>query len=110
MVKDGGKELPKKIVCSVDYSDASERALNNAIKIARTFKSDLQIINVLKPMDARYSPRYKVDFALENKRLELENIKRFLILALRKRSTSYLWVLPGRHLCSASFLAALQKK
>ncbi len=77
VVKEGSSDFPKKILCSVDYSDASERALNNAIKIARTFKSDLQIINVLEPMDIRYSPRYKVDFEQENKRMELENQKRF---------------------------------
>jgi nucleotide-binding universal stress UspA family protein len=77
VVKDENSGIPGRILCSVDYSDASERALNNAIKIARTFKSDLQIINVLEPMDIRYSPRYKVDFEAENKRSELENEKKF---------------------------------
>ncbi|MEE4115952.1 MAG: universal stress protein [Marinilabiliaceae bacterium] len=77
VVKEGSRSFPEKILCSVDYSDASERALNNAIKIARTFKADLQIINVLETMDLRYSPRYKVDFEEENKRIELENEKKF---------------------------------
>ncbi len=77
VVKEDGNYFPQKIVCTVDYSDASERALNNAIKIARTFKSDLHIINVLEPMDMRYSPRYKIDFENENQRIEIENEKRF---------------------------------
>ena len=77
VVKEGSTTYPAKILCTVDYSEASERALNNAIKIARTFKSELQVINVFETMDIRYSPRYKADFEEENKRIELENKKRF---------------------------------
>ena len=77
VVKEGSEDFPKKILCTVDYSDASERALNNAIKIARIFKSDLHIINVLETIDMRYSPRYKVDFEKEDQRIELENETRF---------------------------------
>ncbi len=77
VVKEGGKALPEKILCSVDYSDASIRALNNAIKIARTFRTKLFVINVFEPMENSYSLRYEFDYQQENKKNESENAKRF---------------------------------
>ncbi len=72
-----GKQFPGDIICSVDYSDASERALHNAIRIARHFKSKLYIVNVLEPLEEFYSPRFEIDYDKENKILEEDNKSRF---------------------------------
>lgn len=77
VVKEGDKVVPQKILCAIDYSDASIRALHNAIKISRSFRSSLYIINVFEPIENKYSPRYKVDFEKENHRMESENEKKF---------------------------------
>ncbi len=72
-----GRPFPGDIVCSVDYSDASERALHNAIRMARHFKSKLHIVNVLEPLEEFYSPRFEIDYDKENKILENDNATRF---------------------------------
>jgi nucleotide-binding universal stress UspA family protein len=77
VVKEGGNAIPETILCSVDYSDASERALNNAIKIARAFGARLFVVNVFEPMEYRYSPRFEIDYEQENKKNQLENSRRF---------------------------------
>lgn len=40
----------KRIVCPVDFSDSSELALVNAIKIAEQTGADLQLISVVQPI------------------------------------------------------------
>ena len=77
VVKEGSKGLPEKIMCSVDYSDASERALKNAIKIARAFGKKLFIVNILEPLESKYSPRFEIDFREENEKLKKQNEVRF---------------------------------
>lgn len=77
VVNESVNNLPKKILCTVDYSDASKRALNNAIKISRTFGAEITVLNVFEPAEMRYSPRYKIDFSEENKASEKKNKKRF---------------------------------
>ncbi len=77
VVDSEGKEFPGDIVCSVDYSDASERALHNAIRMARHFKSKLYIVNVVEPLEQYYSPRFNVNYEEENARLEHDNKDRF---------------------------------
>lgn len=77
VVKEGSKGFPEKIMCSVDYSDASERALKNAIKIARAFGKKLFIVNVLEPLESKYSPRFEIDFREENEKLKKQNEDRF---------------------------------
>lgn len=73
IVKKNGKAFPDSMLCTLDYSDASRRALNNAIRIARTFKKHLYILNVLKPIESNFSPRYSIDFEEENARNLEEN-------------------------------------
>lgn len=68
---------PKEILCPVDFSEASGRALSNALKIARIFDSKLNIINVYEPLENMYSPRFNVDPTEENKKRESENKKMF---------------------------------
>ncbi len=77
MVKEGDSAFPNAMLCSVDFSDASRRALNNAIKIARTFKKRLYILNIMKPVENNFSPRYSIDFEEENKKIARENKKLF---------------------------------
>ena len=73
MVKEGDKAFPSTMLCTVDFSDASRRALNNAVKIARTFKKRLYILNIMKPVENNFSPRYSIDFEKENERIAKEN-------------------------------------
>lgn len=68
---------PKEILCPVDFSEASERALNNALKITRIFDSKLNIINVYEPLENMYSPRFKIDTTEENEKRKIENKKMF---------------------------------
>jgi nucleotide-binding universal stress UspA family protein len=77
IVKEGGREFPDTILCTVDYSEASRRALHNAIKIARTFKKQLFILNVLQPVERNFSPRYSIDVKWENEKLNRENQRLF---------------------------------
>jgi nucleotide-binding universal stress UspA family protein len=68
---------PKEILCPVDFSEASARALNNALKIARIFDSRLNIINVYEPLENLYSPRFEIDPTDENQKREAENKRMF---------------------------------
>jgi len=77
VVKENANEVPASVMCPIDYSDASRRALTNAIKIARIFKSKLYVSNVFEPLEEVYSLRYKVDYDEENAALETENKANF---------------------------------
>ncbi|MEE4213618.1 MAG: universal stress protein [Bacteroidales bacterium] len=77
LIKEGSRNIPKRILCPVDFSDASARALNNATKIARTFSSELFIINVFEPMQENFSNRLRIDYEKENSRLEKQNKEQF---------------------------------
>ena len=72
-IKKGQNNIPKKILCPIDYSESSKRALTNAIKLARIFGAELHIINVLPPLQENFSIRLDVDYKAENKKLENEN-------------------------------------
>jgi len=75
--RDGKSLEPDSIMCPVDFSDASERALNNAIKIARMLGSNLHIVHVLEPLTAQYSPRLKVDYSELEKNRDAESKEQF---------------------------------
>lgn len=77
LIKNDSKAIPEKILCPVDFSDASARALTNAIKIARTFNSELYIINVFEPLQESFSVRLNINYQEENARLQKENKKQF---------------------------------
>ncbi|MCG8582135.1 MAG: universal stress protein [Bacteroidales bacterium] len=77
VVKEQSGIVPAKVMCPIDYSDASRRALTNAIKIARIFKAKLYLTNVFEPLEEVYSMRYKVDYDEENTALEKENRDNF---------------------------------
>ncbi|MCB2222027.1 MAG: universal stress protein [Bacteroidetes bacterium] len=77
IVKSGTIIPPAKILCPVDYSESSERALFNAIKIARVFDSKLFIVNVFEPMQESFSTRLNIDFNKENNKLEAKNKEKY---------------------------------
>jgi universal stress protein E len=77
VVKGGDEIFPNSMLCTVDFSDSSGRALNNALKIARTFKKRLHILNINKPMENNFSPRYTIDLEEENKKIAKNNKKLF---------------------------------
>jgi nucleotide-binding universal stress UspA family protein len=39
-----------RIICPIDFSDPSRRALKNAIHLARVFKAELTVLNVIEPI------------------------------------------------------------
>jgi nucleotide-binding universal stress UspA family protein len=49
-VKPGGRPLIRKIVCPVDFSEASKRALMNAFHLSRTFEAHLTVLTVFEPL------------------------------------------------------------
>ncbi|WP_430816785.1 universal stress protein [Carboxylicivirga sp. RSCT41] len=77
VVKENSGKIPANVMCPIDYSDSSRRALTNAIKIARIFKAKLYLTNVFEPLEEVYSLRYKVDYDDENTALEKENRNNF---------------------------------
>ncbi len=44
--------VPQRILCPVDRSLCSRRALKNAIHLARTFKAELQVLHAIQPLPA----------------------------------------------------------
>jgi nucleotide-binding universal stress UspA family protein len=67
-------QLPiSKILCPVDFSDASVRALKNAIMLTSKLRAELTIMHVYRPIHIS-SPRLSVDHDYENKVRE-ENAK-----------------------------------
>lgn len=69
------KEI-KKILCPIDFSEASHRALENAIILARKFGADLTIVHVYTPVNYS-SIWYEADNVHENKVLREKQEKEF---------------------------------
>ncbi|NJM14551.1 MAG: universal stress protein [Bacteroidales bacterium] len=55
----------KKILCPVDFSDSSKRALQNAITVSGRFNAELTVLNVFVPFNY-FSMRFQVDNVKEN--------------------------------------------
>ena len=72
VVKSKQKPDCNNILCPVDFSEPSERALKNAIFLSASFKSNLTILAVYEPI-MYISPRIKVDLEEENSK----RLKRF---------------------------------
>ena len=49
-VKPGSRPLIRKIFCPVDFSEASKRALINAIHLSQTFEAHLTVLTVFEPL------------------------------------------------------------
>ena len=65
VVKNDESDTMKNILCPVDFSDASKRALSNAITLAKYFESELIILNIYIPFEA-YATRIEYDLKKEN--------------------------------------------
>ncbi|MCG8309870.1 MAG: universal stress protein [Cytophagales bacterium] len=60
------REMPsgiKRICCPIDFSEPSRIALNNAIHLAREFRAELTVLNVIAPLtDAPLPPNVRLTF------------------------------------------------
>ena len=77
VMKKGSKLEINKILCPVDFSDSSTRALKNAIIIAKKCKAELTILNVYEsehPYD-HWDLHYLGDFSYLQRAIELEKDK-----------------------------------
>lgn len=54
VVKAGFTPPFKRILCPVDFSEPSRRAIENAIHLARRFEAELNILHVIQPVPALY--------------------------------------------------------
>jgi universal stress protein E len=65
-VKEGRKTMIKKILCPVDFSEASKRAVLNAIHISQKFNAKITLLSVYTPLKNRF-PWFAGEFTHENK-------------------------------------------
>jgi len=63
IVKKGDVQPIKKILCPVDFSTPSSRALKNAIHLARNFKAELTIVMVVQPLSFLFPLTHPYDEA-----------------------------------------------
>lgn len=54
VVKRGARALIRRILCPVDFSEASRRALKNAIHLSKTFQAYLTVLTVFEPTLSNY--------------------------------------------------------
>ncbi len=66
----------KTILCPVDFSGPSRRALKDAIVFARRFEAELVILSVYKPFTSR-TFSYKYNWEEENRRIAFKHIAQF---------------------------------
>lgn len=64
------------LLCPVDFSEASARALNNAIMLARVFNAELKVLSVFEP-ETYYSTWIKTDLEEANLREQKAFLKQF---------------------------------
>ena len=69
VTKSGEKMQIRRVLCPVDFSDPSKRAMKNAILLSRNFESTLHILGVVEPFISS-SPRLKIDQQAENEKLQ----------------------------------------
>lgn len=76
-VVDENATSPKTIVCPVDFSDSSARALENALKLARAFSADVHVVNVYEPLGEVISSRFETHLDEKDAEMKLANSKAF---------------------------------
>ncbi len=54
VVKQEAPPLIKKVLCPIDFSEASKRALENAIHLAESFKAELKVLTVIQSTEHDY--------------------------------------------------------
>jgi universal stress protein E len=52
VVKPGAPDQAARILCAVDFSDTSRRALTNVIHLARTYQAELIVLTVVAPLSS----------------------------------------------------------
>jgi len=82
VVKTKEKTILNNILCPIDFSKPSERALNNAILLARQFEATLGILTVYEPL-IHVSKRINVDLDEENAS-RLDKVHRKMEFFIRK--------------------------
>ena len=70
VVKAGAKLNIKKILCPIDFSEPSKRALDNAIHLARRFGAEVNMMSVFEPIDVHTE---ELDFICEQNDQLLED-------------------------------------
>jgi nucleotide-binding universal stress UspA family protein len=80
VVKPGGSSTIGKVLCPVDFSEASARALRNAIHLARRFQGELIILTVIQSLSSYYDERLDLDepqdMAMQTRLREFERFLR----------------------------------
>jgi nucleotide-binding universal stress UspA family protein len=76
VVKNEDVKPISKITCPVDFSDASRRALLNAITLAEKLNAELSVLHVFIPVVST-SVRISLNIEEENKNLRNEKVKEF---------------------------------
>jgi len=61
VVKRGAAPSIKRILCPVDFSEASRRALGNTVQLARTFLAELIVLTVIESLSSFYPYRHFPD-------------------------------------------------
>jgi len=82
LVRNGDKPPVNKVLCPVDFSDASVRAMNNAIMLASKLNAGLLVMHVYAKIDIQ-SPRLQVNNEEEN-RILLQEKKKELAAFMQK--------------------------
>ncbi len=80
VVKKGFSGKIKNILCPVDFSDASRRAVLNSVHLAREFKANLTLLSVFSPISKKF-PFLTGGFLHENEDLQQkhkQHLKEFL--------------------------------
>ena len=54
VVKQGSRPFIRRILCPVDFSETSRRALKNAIHLSKTFQAHLTVLTVFEPLLSNY--------------------------------------------------------
>ena len=77
VVKREAAPLIKKVLCPIDFSKASKRALENAIHLAESFKAELSVVTVIQPTERDYGgpsviPYEEEDTYAKHEELEFE--------------------------------------
>lgn len=62
----------KQILCPIDFSEHSLRALNNAVELAEKFFSEIHLVHVIAPFPLLPATPYPVNFDLKSYEVELK--------------------------------------
>jgi len=76
VVKNDAAVKIERIVCPVDFSDASKQSLRNAIHLARKFKAELVVVNIVAPVPVDIA-RLKVNVETIEQSLAAEQVEAF---------------------------------